>query len=130
MNQHPVATRSPIFRTQTIELVEEGMPVVDAAGEKLGKVVYIHMGDPDAESADSNLVDVSGYLPGRSLFAAVEPHLPEPLFRRLMRVGFIKVEGAGLLRCERHYVAADQIAAVEGGTVRLAVRKDQLIEEP
>lgn len=50
---------------------------------------------------------------------AGEPDVPAPLRRKLLRSGYIKVDGPGLFAHDR-YVPGDQIAAVSEDTVRLA----------
>ena len=40
--------------TSAMARVQEGMHVVDAAGEDLGKVEFLQMGDPEAVTTEGN----------------------------------------------------------------------------
>jgi Uncharacterized protein conserved in bacteria (DUF2171) len=57
-----------------------------------------------------------------------EPDVPGPLRARLLRSGYVKVDGGFLIDTDR-YVPADMVASVSDDTVRLKVPKDQLIKE-
>jgi len=54
--------------------------------------------------------------------------VPAALAARLMRVGFVKADGKGVLD-RGFYVSASQVAAVSGDVVRLSVSRDELIRE-
>ena len=103
-----------------ISQVREGMTVVDAAGNELGKVDYVKMGDPSAMTTMGEEMDTGGLLGGDD-----EPDVEDPFRSELIRVGFIKVGGSGLFGRAR-YAPADQIASVEGDTVRLSIDKNAL----
>jgi hypothetical protein len=113
---------------QPIGMVREGMKVVDAAGDEIGHVDYVKMGDPqaagisDAEVQGTNdLVDVvAEAFRGPS-------EIPVTIRERLLRLGFIHVDGKGWFDKDR-YVPADAIAAVTADTVRLSATKDDLVE--
>jgi len=107
--------------------VRPGMAVVDARGEGLGTVDHVKMGDPGAATVGADLPPQPG------IFAAVfgaegEPDVPEPTRSRLLRWGYVKVDGRGWIDTDR-YVTADLIAGVAGETVTLAVAKERLIAE-
>jgi hypothetical protein len=111
-----------------VSRVREGMEVIDAEGKKIGKVVYVHLGDPDAytvtgeeEEQPAGLLDLIDSVFGQ------EPKVPEEVRERLLHDGFIKVDG-GLLGPTR-YALAGQIARVSGDTVYLADRKEELVKE-
>ena len=91
--------------------IDEGMDVVDAAGEKVGTVKQVYLGGEElGETAivgDSALNDV-----------------PEGLRGSLAASGFVEI-ATGFLQANR-YATGAQVAAVEGGAVRLAVGKDEL----
>lgn len=135
-----------------ITQVREGMRVLDAQGDEIGKVDYVRMGDPAAASAPgeemaagADVVDAAvpalgavgatggsgaaGALTGvgDSLFGG-GPDLPESLREDLLRVGFIRIDGKGWIDTDR-FARADQIADVSGDTVRLSVGKDALSED-
>jgi hypothetical protein len=111
--------------------VREGMRVLDAAGQDVGKVEYFEMGDPEAATTAGNDLPASplvsaaaeAIVPGEG-----EPDVPEPLRTRLRRTGFIKIDGPGLLARDR-YVSSEQVREVSEDRVRLTVRKDELAKE-
>ena len=113
-----------------IERVTEGMTVVDASGEKLGKVEYVQMGDPQAVTTqgNENQPDLIGRVGTTILGDEREPDVPEPARSMLVRSGFIKVDGPGLLDTDR-YVRSDLIASVSDDTVTLTANKAQLLKE-
>ena len=120
-----------VFSTAPIELVREGMDVIDAAGKKIGKVEALKMGDPEAATTQGEEVDTGGLIGNvaRAFWPnETEPDVPEPLRAQLVRYGFIKVDGEGLFDTDR-YVRADLIDGVTEDQVRLKVTKAQLPHE-
>ena len=117
---------SDIGNTGPIDLVVQGMRVVDANGDELGKVESIKMGDPGAVTTQGEEYDDGDLIGdiGRAVFGGEA--LPETFRDRLLRVGYAFVDGKGWLFDTDYYVAADQIARVEGDTVHLSVAKDAL----
>ena len=118
---------------RSMEMIEEGMTVVDLAGEKIGKVEYVQFGDPQAITTQGNdLERPSGGLIGEAAMTLFgderEPDVAEPLRTQLLRYGFIKVDGPGLTDTDR-YVRADLIGNVSDDIVTLKVSKDQLPKE-
>jgi len=114
-----------------IEHVTEGMMVVDASGDEVGKVEYVQMGDPEAATTEGNELPEPGLIGsiGQAIFGDErEPDVPEPKRSQLLRYGFLKVDGAGLTDADR-YVRGDMVAGVSGDTVTLRVAKDQLTAE-
>jgi hypothetical protein len=99
-----------------IEQVRENMPAIDAGGERIGKVSFVKMGDPEAVTAPDEELD------------AGEPHVAGELRERLLRIGFIKIDRKGFLRPDA-YAAADQIDRVEGDSVHLSVTDTGLLQE-
>jgi hypothetical protein len=117
-------------RKLPIELVREGMRVVDRAGTEVGPVELVELGDPDAVTTAGQ-----GELPGEELlgmppkvFTPPEPRVVGELAERLLRKGFLKVDDRGLLDRD-YYVEADQIEQVDGNVVRLKVDRDALPRE-
>lgn len=111
-----------------IAQVREGMRVVDAAGDEIGKVDFVKMGDPSAMTAVGEEPAGDGGLlgDGGGLFGGDdEPDVPDPFRHELIRVGFIKIDLSGFFTGHR-YASADQIASVSGDTVMLSVTKDDL----
>jgi hypothetical protein len=113
-----------------ITAVRSGMRVVDSTGREIGTVERIMMGDPrgltpkgqavgEAESFLDHVVQsVSG----------PEPDVPPALAARLVRLGYVKVDGKGLVDTDR-YVAADEIADVREDVVHLSVPGNRLAME-
>jgi hypothetical protein len=129
----PPVTGEPIVQDDSGPLaqVREGMRVVDAAGEEIGKVDGVKMGDPESPSLEGQVAEDSIGLLGNIKEAfgfGGEPNLPPTLAARLLRTGFIHVDGKGWIDTDR-YVSAESVGSVEGETVRLTVTKDQLAEE-
>jgi len=114
-----------------IEMIREGMHVVDSAGDKVGKVEGVKMGDPGAATDRGNELQDTGFLGDiAEAFAGDErePDVPGPARARLLRTGYIKVDGGFFSGADR-YVSADKIASVSNDTVHLRVPKDQMIKE-
>lgn len=109
--------------------IARGMRVVDRTGNDLGNVEYVRMGDrqgPSPRGARGHASD--GFLEElkRAAGALDNPFVQDALRKRLLQVGFFKVDGKGLLDSEL-YVAADTIADVTPDRVRLTVGKNQLV---
>lgn len=119
--------------SKLIELVRTGMVVIDADGERIGPVEYVQMGDPKAVTTrGEGETDAPWPIAlGEALADTFdEPDVPEPLRSRLLRHGFIKVDGPGPDFYDTDlYVLADAITDVAGETVKLSVRKEQMIRE-
>jgi len=117
---------SDIGNTGPIDLVVNGMRVVDANGDELGKVDAIKMGDPGAVTTQGEEYDDGDLIGdiGRAVFGGAP--LPETIRNNLLRVGYVFVDGKGWLFDTDYYVAANQIARVEGDTVQLSVAKEAL----
>jgi hypothetical protein len=113
--------------------VREGMKVVDQAHETIGTVEWVRLSDEDPSTPQPEIVEGSAEQPDRSpvdTLARLQPdRLPGELRARLLREGFIRVEGAGLFGPDR-YVLPKQIQSVSQGEVTLKVAKAELIKEP
>ncbi len=108
-----------------IAAVRQGMSVVDVAGERVGVVELVKAGDPDAATpqgqvADGLVAEVKG------AFGGGEPRVPSELASQLVRVGFVKVDGRGILGRDV-YVAAVQVKDVVDGVVHLGVSQTELL---
>ncbi len=112
-----------------ISMVREGMKVIDASGDEIGKVDMVRMGDPSAVTTAGEQTTGSGNLLtdlGAAVFGT-DVALPEAVAARLIRHGFIRVDGKGWIDTDR-FVRADEIASVGGDTVTLSVPKERLTE--
>jgi hypothetical protein len=117
-------------QAEPIAKVVPGMTVVDSTGAEVGKVERVKMGDPEAVTTEGQDVGESEGVVralADSIFGS-EPDVPGPLAARLLRLGYLKVDGKGLLEADR-YVARDEIAEVADHIIRLNVRKEQLTKE-
>ncbi|MFL5760721.1 MAG: hypothetical protein ACJ789_13415 [Thermomicrobiales bacterium] len=136
----------PHQESQPIGLVQPGMKVVDAAGNDVGKVSDLKMGDPQAATDLGEHPEDVGW--GVGVFAvgstgpnlgagavvpaeaggpgpfSGEPSVPLPIQGRLLREGYVKIDG-GLFHGD-YYAAASTIESVSKDTVRLSVAKDDL----
>ena len=98
-----------------IDEVTEGMRVV-VGGKKVGIVDFVKLADPDAGYAEREDFGPS-VASVRDLLGDDELDVPRELAERMLRIGYIKVEGTGLHR--DIYADADRIDRVEGDTVYL-----------
>lgn len=116
-------------RAEPIAQVSSGMRVVDADGEEVGTVATVKMGDPNAITVQAPPTGV-GARPSAMTTAVPpeEPNVPADAAARLLRAGYVKVDGVGLLT-GAIYVAADQIADVTDDVVQLKVRPSDLVPE-
>jgi hypothetical protein len=119
------------MNSATIARVQQGMRVVDATGEEVGKVAYVKMGDPEAVTTHGNEPRATGLT---ERFADVvapsgrEPDVPDPVRSNLLRTGFIKIKGHGLFAKDR-YVSIERVRDCLDDEVRLDVAKDNLEKE-
>ena len=125
-----VVSDASVASVGTIEMVRDGMKVVDSEGKNVGTVEFVKMGDPGAATEQGNETQDTGLL--GNMAAAVggdpEPDVPGPMRARLLRSGYLKVDGGFFFGTDR-YVAPEQIANVQGDTVFLRAMKEQLVKE-
>lgn len=108
-----------------IAAVREGMSVVDAAGQDVGKVEEVRFGNPEAASDQGQDRDSGGLMEGiANVFTDTDPDVHPQLAARLARVGFVRID-PGLGRKDT-FAAADDIERVDGDTVHLRVPESQL----
>ena len=126
-----IVNDAAVMNVGPIEAVHEGMTVVDSAGEKVGTVEFVKMGDPGAATEAGNELQDTGLM--GDLAEAVagderEPDVPGPMRARLLRTGYIKVDGGFFFGTDR-YVEPEQILRVKEDTVHLRARKEELVKE-
>ncbi|MFD4420292.1 hypothetical protein ACFWN7_02165 [Agromyces sp. NPDC058484] len=102
-----------------LEDVREGMDVIDASGQKVGTVKSVKMGDPQAVTAEGQTVgERDGLLDVvADLFTGSED-MPAEERERLLRVGYIEVDGTGI--GGNFFAAADAVEEVSEDSVRLS----------
>ncbi len=109
-----------------LQQITEGMSVVDASGEDVGKVTFVHFTDPGAATNDpagdpsdgTFLEDLAQAFTG-----AAGPD--EEVQQRLLKQGFVKIDAKGVIDDEK-YVTSRQVAGVSGDVVRLSISKDAM----
>src|SRR5262245_33066510 len=92
--------------------ITAGMTVVDTDDEEVGTVITATPGDPNAitiQDPPSGTGALHGSVPHPD--EGDEPMVPADLAARLLRAGYLKLNGHGLLARDV-YVEADQIADV------------------
>ena len=94
--------------------VEEHMAVVDVHGDEVGTVEAVHMGDPDAVTAEGQEV-------------GADEDLPIGARARLLRVGYVRIHAKGLF-AGRRWAAGDDVSHVVDRVVHLRVAKDSLLK--
>jgi len=114
--------------------VKEGMEVYDYRGNMLGHVTDLYMGTSNPQSnergigattaqgretRDNSLIDdlARGFT---------DRSIPEVLQARLLRNGFIEINGGALLS-KTQYILPNQIDQVAGNRIDLRVNADELI---
>jgi hypothetical protein len=112
--------------SEIINQVQHGMRVLDVNGEEMGKVEDVKMGDPRAATVGPAVEADPGLI--EAFFGGGEPDVPEPLRSRLLRFGYVKIDGKGWIDTDR-YVTADLIGSISGDTVSLTVDKDRVMSE-
>jgi hypothetical protein len=125
-----MVTNASTANVGTIEMVRDGMKVVDSEGKNVGTVEFVKMGDPGAATEQGNEVQNTGLMGNiaEAVGADPEPDVPGPMRARLLRSGYLKVDGGFFFGTDR-YVSPEQIANVLGDTVHLRAMKDQLVKE-
>jgi hypothetical protein len=111
-----------------IAAVRKGMSVVDVAGERVGAVELVQMGDPEAVTPQGQMTGGALLAEVKGAFRGGEPRVPSELASQLLCVGFVKVDGRGILDRDV-YVAAVQVKDVIDDVVHLGVSRTELLPE-
>ncbi|HEX6967919.1 MAG TPA: hypothetical protein VF174_03740 [Micromonosporaceae bacterium] len=110
-----------------ITQVTEGMRVIDADGAEVGVVDLVRLSDPDAVTVQAP-VDGSAVSDLAGSTEVDEPNVPPDAAARLLRNGYLKVDGEEPFDLAV-YVQADQIDDVQDNLVQLNVGMEDLISE-
>ena len=80
-----------------IESVREGMDVFDFTGVRIGTVATVKMGDPEAVTAQGQQPEQRAGLIG-ALMSTLDgaPDVPEERRNRLLRLGYLEINGPGI----------------------------------
>jgi len=123
--------------------IQKGMKVFDADGDEIGKVDFVHFGDPEAATTEGEEIDtdpdvlvVGGVGSGSggaglggfavAPFGRGDLDVPEPMRSQLIRTGFVQIDSKGWFTADR-YAPLDAVATVSADGVRLRLDKDDLI---
>lgn len=125
------------FESPVLEQIYEDMDVYDRAGDKIGEVEDVFLGAVDENAVAEGLGPATAYDPNppeshsfvhdlAEVFTG-DDELPETLRSRLLRHGFIRIDGSGLFASD-YYATPDQIASVSHDRIQLNVSRDELIK--
>jgi hypothetical protein len=113
------------------------MRVYDREGKDVGQVENVYLGSVSEKAdeygqgpatADDPDLPGEGSLINNIVEAfTFEDELPEVMRNRLLRQGFIRIDGPGWFASDR-YVTPDKIASVSDGRVYLSVAQNELIK--
>jgi hypothetical protein len=107
--------------------ISEGMPVHDRNDQPIGHVQLVYYGGASEEAITRALQINDAAIGGeRGALDFGEDRLAPELRARLMRHGYIRIEGPGIAG-DRRYVTAEQIGEVVGERVLLRASRDELI---
>lgn len=116
--------------------IREGMTVYDRQNRAVGTVKQVYMGNTNEEARARGVAPATAPRPddrddtlvGDFIETFVgQEGLPEAVRQRLLRRGYIQIDGGGLFAADR-FATPDEIARVDGGGVLLRVAHDELIE--
>jgi hypothetical protein len=108
--------------------VTAGMRVVDLAGDDVGTVKLVRMGDPQAVTTEGQgggggpMEKLAGFLGG------AEPDVPAQFAAQLLRSGYLKIDCSGVFAGDA-YAPAGDVATVRDSTVHLNTDSGSLIKE-
>ncbi len=118
--------------------VYKGMEVYDVEGDKVGTVERVFLGAVGQESENRAQGPRTAPVPDptkdesfvEDLSDVFDPEdkIPDVVRERLLRHGFIRVEGAELFDQDQ-YVIPEQIAAIDEDGVKLRIVRDELYED-
>ena len=104
--------------------VKQGMQVVDANGEDVGNVEFVHFTDPGAATNEPEPAE--GGLIQKFVEAFTGESDDDEMDERLRRQGYIRID-KGVFG-DNKFVSSLQVAEVRGDVVHLSVTKDGLVD--
>jgi hypothetical protein len=115
--------------------VHEGMTVLDSTMTAIGKVESFRNTDEAPDRPDFDAAGVSPILEEeRNTMGALledlfhpDEGLPRELQEKALREGFVRLDADGLFAADR-YIFPEHIDRVEGDSLVLAVRRDDLLK--
>ena len=111
--------------------VYEGMPVHDQAGDKIGTVEYVYLGEVSEAPEDfgqREQTSTEGSLIEEFAKAILlTERVPDVWRERLLSYGFIRINSSGFFTADR-YAMPSQIATVADHRVMLCVNRNELIK--
>jgi hypothetical protein len=108
--------------------VVAGMRVVDRAGQDVGVVMLVRMGDPQAVATDRQGTAEGTPDLVAGLDSQAEPDLANPFTDRMLRTGYVKIECSEFF-AGNAYAPGDEVVAVHDDTVRLSSARESLVKE-
>jgi hypothetical protein len=129
-------TTGSMAREDLLASITEGMEVYDSAGEQIGKVDSVYLGEvEDGQATDGGATTAEAQLsltPPMDMddiagLFLTKSDIPKEVRQRLRYQGFIRIAPHGLFRTHR-YAARDQVAAVAGDRVTLSTAESKLIK--
>ena len=122
------------MQSDILRNVHEGMKVVDARRNEIGRVDWVQYGNDDPATADVEARTTEGVEDERDdtlidniVDAFRVDELPEALRQRLLMQGFVRIDSDGIFAADR-YVLPDQIAGVADDELMLKVEKSDLVK--
>lgn len=80
-----------------IEQVREGMNVYDTQNQRIGSVVNVKIGDPEAITTQGQQPDQPGGMVGALMDTfSSGSGMPDERKERLLRLGYLEINGAGI----------------------------------
>jgi len=116
--------------------VYEGMTVCDQAGDKIGTVEYVYLGELTEADEAYGFVGSTAPAFGSSEGSLIEElardvilteQVPDTLRDWLLHQGFIRINSTGFFAVDR-YATPEQIASISNDHVMLRVSRNELIK--
>lgn len=111
---------------ELLQQVTEGMKVIDANGDDVGKVTFVHFADEGAvtNASDRDHRD-ENFLEELAQAFTGDSGPNEHVAARMLKQGYIKIDARGWIDDDK-YVSSRMVEGVSGDTVRLSIAKDTL----